>query len=100
MRTIGISAGIKHETARDLIIDLWSSRQGCISLQVLQEFYVTIFQRVVKPIAPETASRIIDDLGQWPLHLPDVKERILWLEAIEIQQRGGSSLCISAKIDY
>ena len=79
-----ISAGIKHETARDLIIELWSSRQGCISLQVLQEFYVTIVQRVVKPIAPETASRIIADLGQWPLHLPDVKDV---LEAIEIQQR-------------
>lgn len=79
-----ISAGIKHEKARDLILSLWDSRQGCISLQVLQEFYVTIVQKVAKPIAPEMAARIIADLGQWTLHVPDVEDV---LEAIEIQQR-------------
>lgn len=78
------SAGIKHEKARDLILSLWDSRQGCISLQVLQEFYVTIVQKVAKPAALETAARIIADLGQWILHVPDVEDV---LEAIEIQQR-------------
>lgn len=36
------SAGNKYETARDLLKNLWEKKNGCLSIQVLQEFYVTL----------------------------------------------------------
>lgn len=79
-----VSAGHKHEVARKLVVDLWASRLGCLSLQVLQEFYVTVVQKVKKPLLPEKAAQIISCLGEWRVHLPDPGDV---LEAIDIQQR-------------
>ena len=41
------SAGKKQAIARDLIRQLWDSGTGCLSVQVLQEFFVTITRRSV-----------------------------------------------------
>ncbi|HHY45748.1 MAG TPA: PIN domain-containing protein [Firmicutes bacterium] len=79
-----VSAGIKHHRARTLITDLWNTGNGCISLQVLQEFYVTVCQKTRKPLGPEVAARIISSLSQWHLHVPDVEDI---LEAIDVHQR-------------
>ena len=35
-----VDTGRKHEIAKELLRDLWSNRSGCLSTQVLQEFYV------------------------------------------------------------
>ena len=35
-----LSAGAKHERARDLVASLWQDETGCLSLQVMQEFYI------------------------------------------------------------
>lgn len=78
------SAGKKYERARKLLTNLWESRQGCISIQVLQEFYVTVVQKIAKPILTDKAARIITDLKEWNVHIPDVND-ILY--AIDIQQR-------------
>lgn len=78
------SAGKKYERARKLLTNLWESRQGCISIQVLQEFYVTVVQKTSKPILTDKAARIITDLKEWNVHIPDVND-ILY--AIDIQQR-------------
>jgi len=79
-----ISDPVKREQARSLIIDLWESGLGCLSIQVLQELYVNISAKIPKPLPADIASRIITDLGQWRLHIPDLSSI---LEAIEIQQR-------------
>jgi predicted nucleic acid-binding protein len=79
-----VSASEKHEKAKTLVSDLWKSRNGCLSIQVLQEFYVTVVNKVSVPLRPETASAIIKDLAQWLLHIPDANDI---LEAINIQQR-------------
>ncbi|GAB6273188.1 MAG: PIN domain-containing protein [Peptococcaceae bacterium] len=79
-----ISAGEKHERTKDLITHLWNSGNGCLSIQVLQEFYVTIVQKVARPLRPEMAAQIISDLSQWKLHIPIVSDV---LEAIDIHQR-------------
>lgn len=34
------SAGAKYIRARQLLSELWQTRSGCLSIQVLQEFYV------------------------------------------------------------
>ncbi|TZE82633.1 PIN domain-containing protein [Calorimonas adulescens] len=79
-----VSAGKKHEIAKELLKELWDTRRGCLSTQVLQEFYVTITKKVKKPLSPSQASQIISDLGVWNLDTPDVGDI---LEAIKISQR-------------
>ncbi len=79
-----VSAGNKHTRAKSLINDLWNSGYGCLSTQVLQEFYVAVVQKVPKPIQPEIAAGIISDLSQWRLHVTGADDI---LEAINIHQR-------------
>jgi predicted nucleic acid-binding protein len=78
------SAGVKHEKARHLLKLLWEQRNGCLSVQVLQEFYVNVTQKVPEPLPPEAAAQIIDDLATWQVHQPGVKDV---LDAIAIQSR-------------
>lgn len=79
-----ISAGRKHEIAKKLLKDLWNTRNGCLSTQVLSEFYVTITKKVERPLSPSQASQIISDLGLWKLDTPNVEDI---LDAIQISQR-------------
>ena len=44
------SAGSKQGAARRLLEGLWESRAGCLSIQVLQEFFVTVTMKVAKPL--------------------------------------------------
>lgn len=74
----------KHERAATLMENLWKSGKGALSIQVLQEFYVNVTQKVPSPLPVEKAAEIVFDLGQWKLHRPDLEDV---LEAIDIQQR-------------
>lgn len=74
----------KHQQAVTLVSDLWKSGRGALSIQVLQEFYVNITQKVANPLTARDASQIVFDLGQWKLHRPGLDSI---LKAIEIQQR-------------
>lgn len=78
-----ISAGQKHTRAKNLISELWESGNGCLSLQVLQEFYVTVTLKVPLRLEPRSAARIIAELANRRVHIPKVNDL---LEAIEIQQ--------------
>ena len=67
------TAGAKRITAARLIERLWDTRQGCVSLQVLQEFYVVSTRKL--GMNAGDAARHIERLGHWTLHrpaLPDV----------------------------
>src|SRR6266702_8650582 len=49
-----VTAGDKHGRARALVEELWETRQGCLSVQVLQEFFVTTTRKIPKPLdAPQ-----------------------------------------------
>jgi predicted nucleic acid-binding protein len=78
------TAGIRHEQAKQLLRELWGNRKGCLSVQVLQEFYVNVTQKVPKPLAPEAAAEIIADLSSWQVHQPGVNDV---LDAIALQNR-------------
>jgi predicted nucleic acid-binding protein len=78
------SAGKKHELAKALVQKLWDTGNGCLSIQVLQEFYVTVTRKVPQPVPFDTAARIISDLGFWRIHAPEAKDV---LGAIDLQQR-------------
>jgi predicted nucleic acid-binding protein len=83
-----VSAGPKYERALALIKSLWESQTGCLSIQVLEEFYVTVTRKVAWPLASETAAQIVTDLATWRVHAPEVDDV---LDAITIHQRYGIS---------
>ena len=84
-----ISAGRKHSRAKELLHDLWQSGDGCLSVQVLQEFYVNVTQKVAKPLPAEAAAQIIADLSVWEVYCPGTEDV---LHAIQLQQRHQVSL--------
>jgi len=49
------SAGAKRDRARALVEQLWESRDGCLSVQVLQEFFVSVTRKIAKRLDAETA---------------------------------------------
>jgi predicted nucleic acid-binding protein len=79
-----VSAGQKHTRARELLQSLWQSEEGCLSIQVLQEFYVNVTQKVARPLTPEVAGQIIADLAVWQVHRPGLEDV---LDAIRLQTR-------------
>lgn len=79
-----LSAGQKHIYSRELIQKLWQTGEGCLSIQVLQEFYVNVTQKVARPLMPEAAKQIIADLSVWEVHRPNVEDV---LDAIRLQSR-------------
>lgn len=79
-----LSAGPKHDRARELLQTLWRERSGCLSIQVLQEFYVNVTRKVAHPLSSEAAAQIIADLAVWQIHRPGVDDV---LNAVRMQQR-------------
>ncbi len=53
---------------------------------MLQEFYVTITQKVARPPDRETAAQILADLATWRVHAPGTEDV---LAAVDIQRRYG-----------
>lgn len=82
------SAGRKQVQARTLVEQLWESRDGCLSVQVLQEFFVNATRKIAKPLNAETAKEIVADYSRWHLHVPAAGDV---LAAIGIHQRTGIS---------
>ena len=58
-------AGHKHDIARDLVIGLWNDRTGVLSVQVLQELYVTLTRKLRRPMPPARAAEIVREYLAW-----------------------------------
>ncbi|HEY3109215.1 MAG TPA: PIN domain-containing protein [Chloroflexota bacterium] len=76
----GLAGGRKWEIARQLVDGLWASRNGALSVQVLQELYVIVTRKAVPPLPPEQARTIVDRLTLWPIIEPSARDV---LEAID-----------------
>jgi predicted nucleic acid-binding protein len=72
------TAGKKWETAVALVERLWSERAGCVSLQVLQEFYVTATKKLHMPSREAFAQ--VERLGKWTVHRPAVNGVLLAIQ--------------------
>lgn len=83
-----VTAGDKHDQARALLEDLWDTREGCLSVQVLQEFFVTTTRKIPKPLDSSAAAEIIRDLAHWHVHAPGSPDV---LAAIDIHRQTGAS---------
>ena len=82
------SARYKRETARGLIEGLWESREGCASVQVLQELFVNLTRKVPKPLPARDVASLVEDLSVWTVHSPGPRDV---LSAIELHERAGVS---------
>jgi predicted nucleic acid-binding protein len=58
-------AGAKRERAAQRLRELWTSGAGCLSVQVLQEFYVNVTRKLATPIALATARQIVSSYAVW-----------------------------------
>ena len=50
------SAGKKKTAAEELLAQLWEAGNGCLSVQVLQEFFVTVTAKVAEPLSADEAA--------------------------------------------
>jgi predicted nucleic acid-binding protein len=60
-------AGLKHERARQLVEHLWTTAQGALSTQVLQELCVNLRRRVAHPLASDEIAKLIEDYLSWEI---------------------------------
>jgi predicted nucleic acid-binding protein len=74
----------KHEIARDLVVQLWDERAGVLSIQVLQEFYVTVTRKLKKPLSGAKALEMVEEYLTWNVVENTGK---LLTAAIELQQK-------------
>ena len=74
----------KQRTAMRLLNDLWARQAGCLSLQVLQEFYVSVTGRLRQPLTPTDAAARVASFTEWKLHFPDKSDLV---SAIDLHQR-------------
>jgi len=78
------AAGRKHLLARDLMVKLWNDADGVLSVQVLQELYVTLTRKVGKPLSADKALTIVKEYLSWVV--VDNTPRLL-VAAAGLQQR-------------
>jgi predicted nucleic acid-binding protein len=64
------SAGAKRVRAKDLLDRLWLEGTGCLSVQVLQEFFVTVTRKVPNPLTVDDATARIREFGTWRVFAP------------------------------
>jgi predicted nucleic acid-binding protein len=76
-------AGEKHAVAANVVAGLWESRNGMLSTQVLQEFYITLTRKVARPVSGNIARRLIRNYLVWELVLND---GAIILHASEIEE--------------
>lgn len=78
------SAGSKCQESRELIRRLWHSANGCLSVQVLQEFFVTVTRKVARPLSIEEAEDRIREFTVWTVFAPTAEDV---LAAIALQKK-------------
>ena len=78
------SAEAKQAAAQRLLEELWERETGCLSVQVLQEFFVTITRKVPRPISIDAAADRIRELAVWKVFAPTAQDV---LTAIALQKK-------------
>ncbi len=65
------SAGMKHQRARALVEDLWRSRAGVVSTQVLQELSVSVRKKAAHPLDLLATRDLVSDYLAWHVVVND-----------------------------
>lgn len=69
-------AGAKRRVAAAKLAELWESGQGCLSTQVLQEFFVNVTRKIKAPLAHGVAREVVRTYAVW-LNVPITAATIL-----------------------
>jgi predicted nucleic acid-binding protein len=77
-------AGAKHERARSLVEELWRTRSGVLSTQVLQELAVNLRRKMGQSLGAKATRDIITDYLSWHVFV-NTSDSIL--EALEVAER-------------
>jgi predicted nucleic acid-binding protein len=57
---------------------------GCLSLQVLQEFFVNVTRKLSRPLEVVDAYQIVHDYALWIVHVPNTSDVT---QAIDLHER-------------
>ena len=77
-------SGARHEKARALLKELWANREGVLSTQVIQEFYINVRRKARNPVSAEEARQLVEDYLCWEVVVNDGKAI---LGALELELR-------------
>lgn len=77
-------AGAKHHRAKAVLQNLWEKRNGILSTQVLEEFYVNVTRKIPKPLPRKEARDLIHQYLVWDLILIDGP---MILKASELEEK-------------
>ena len=58
-------AKAKHAAANSILRELWNERNGVLSPQVLQEFYVNVTKKIPRPLSKESARLVVSTYAIW-----------------------------------
>ena len=72
-----VDAEQKHQIAQNILLELWKNHNGVLSVQVLQEFYVTMTRKVLHPIPPNSVRNIIRDYFSWHIEINDLNSILI-----------------------
>ncbi len=78
------AGGVKHECAKALVEELWHSRSGVVSTQILQELAVNLRRKSGKPLSAKATRDIVTDYLSWQVV---VNGGDAILEALELEER-------------
>jgi predicted nucleic acid-binding protein len=102
------TAGMKHTRAKALVKELWHSRMGVLSTQVLQEFCANVRKKTSASLPIEEVRALVEDYLTWdivqnlPTSIPkaldlEMRYRISFWDALIIHaaQEAGASVLYS-----
>lgn len=81
------TAGAKQRSAAELLTRLWQGGSGCLSVQVLQEFFVIVTRKVAQPLSVDEAAERVREFMAWTIFAPaaeDVLAAILLHKAARV----------------
>jgi predicted nucleic acid-binding protein len=68
------SAGPKRIAAQSLLERLWDAGTGCLSVQVLQEFFVTVTRKTPQTLSIDEAADRVREFAAWRVFAPTVED--------------------------
>ncbi len=78
----------KQARARAVLAELWEQRSGVLSVQVLQEFYVTVTRKWKDRSEVIDVRGIVESLAEWSPYSPSASDVV---EAIDVSRRADLS---------
>ena len=64
-----MDAPAKRQIANRRLDELWRKRNGALSVQVLQEFYVNVTRKIRTPLPKTSARKVVDTYAIWAVEI-------------------------------